>query len=183
MDSAAPLAELDAMRKLVEALSALDPASIGRVLRWAHEQYGVAPGSRPTTSRQHASLDVLVGNDGASSGGAQDLAEFYAACGPKTDAHKTLVVSYWLQERAAEKSVDAQRVNTELKQLGHGVGNITRAFDLLIRCRPQLVIQTKKAGTSKQARKLYKVTVEGRSFVENVLATGRGSIDVGDHER
>jgi hypothetical protein len=176
MDNAAPLAELEAMRKLIEALSPLEPSSVGRVLRWAQEQYGVTPsesrGSFPGNS-QHASAKAAPNFDHAISG-APELADFYSAIGPRIDAHKALVVAYWLQERTGVKGLDAQRVNTELKQLGHGVGNITRAFDALIRSKPQLVIQTKKSGTTQQARKLYKVTVEGRHFVETEMAHRHG---------
>jgi hypothetical protein len=82
------------------------------------------------------------------------------------------VVCYWLQEINESKGIDARVVNDELKHLGHGIGNITRAFDRLKRSRPQLVIQTKKAGTTKQARKTYKMTVEGKSAVEQLLQTG-----------
>ena len=38
------------------------------------------------------------------------------------------------------------------------------------RVRPQLVIQLAKAGTSKQARKRYKVTVTGAKKVQELLA-------------
>jgi DNA-binding PadR family transcriptional regulator len=66
--------------------------------------------------------------------------------------------------------VEAQRVNTELKQLGHGVSNITRAFDALKSQKPALIMQTRKEGTSKQARKKYKVTTEGKKAVERMLS-------------
>jgi hypothetical protein len=48
--------------------------------------------------------------------------------------------------------------------------NITSALDDLIEVRPQLVIQLAKAGTSKQARKRYKVTVAGAKKVQELLA-------------
>ena len=46
--------------------------------------------------------------------------------------------------------------------------NITSALDDLIEVRPQLVIQLAKAGTSKQARKRYKVTVAGAKKVQEL---------------
>ena len=48
-----------------------------------------------------------------------------------------------------------------LKNLGHGVGNITRAFDTLRASKPALTVQTRKEGSSKQARKKFRVTTEG----------------------
>ena len=60
-------------------------------------------------------------------------------------------------------------MNKKLKDLGYRVSNITTAFNGLINRRPQLVIQTKKSGTSKQARKLYRLTTEGQRAVERML--------------
>ena len=74
-----------------------------------------------------------------------------------------------------EADFDAQSVNTKLKHLGHGVGNITQALDVLKDRRPQLIVQLRKSGTTKQARKKYKVTTAGKSAVEAMLANGLGS--------
>jgi DNA-binding PadR family transcriptional regulator len=61
-------------------------------------------------------------------------------------------------------------LNKELKNLGHGVSNITSALDTLMSRKPALVIQTKKSGTSKQARKKYKLTLEGLRAVERMVS-------------
>ena len=112
--------------------------------------------------------------DGATADPLGDLAALYEACQPRTDSEKTLVVSFWLQEVDGAAGIDAQSVNTQLKQLGHGVGNITRAFDKLTQGRPQLMIQTKKAGTTKQARKTLRVTTEGRKMIEQMRQQSMG---------
>jgi hypothetical protein len=80
-----------------------------------------------------------------------------------------LVVGYWFQVHQGMKDFDSQRVNAELKNMGHGVGNITEAFTRLIDRRPQFVIQTRKSGTARQARKLYRVTNEGIKRVQSML--------------
>jgi hypothetical protein len=108
--------------------------------------------------------------DGASDGvdKGQTVAEYYDAANPKTDAEKTLVVAAWRQEVLGESSVESQSVNNELKHLGYGIGNVTRAFDVLKEQKPALVIQIQKSGTSKQARKKFKVTRVGLQRVQDM---------------
>ena len=62
-----------------------------------------------------------------------------------------------------------QEVNNELKDLGHEVSNITVAFTTLQNRKPHLARQVKKTGTSKQARKRYKLTIKGMRKVEQML--------------
>ena len=56
-----------------------------------------------------------------------------------------------------------------MKDLGHGVGNITDALTALKEERPALILQLKKSGTSKQARKTYKLTQEGIRRVQGMM--------------
>jgi hypothetical protein len=83
---------------------------------------------------------------------------------------KALVGAYWMQFKEGVNDVDAMTVNTRLKHLGHGVGNITRAFEALKAERPSPIVQTRKEGNTKQARKKFKVTNEGKKRVEGMLA-------------
>jgi hypothetical protein len=82
---------------------------------------------------------------------------------------KALVVAYWLQVRGGAADIDAQTANTELKHLGHGISNVTRAFEGLKSQKPALMIQLRKEGSTQQARKRFKVTAEGRKSVERML--------------
>ena len=68
----------------------------------------------------------------------------------------------------------AINVNGHLKDLGHTVSNITRAFDSLINRSPRLARQIAKSGSAKQARKRYKVTREGIKRVKSMLAQPTG---------
>ena len=99
----------------------------------------------------------------------ESLADFFARADAQIESDKALVVGYWLQIKEARGDFDSQSVNTELKNLGHGIGNITVAFNHLIAQRPQQVIQTKKSGNSRQARKLYRLTTAGINRVERGL--------------
>jgi hypothetical protein len=53
--------------------------------------------------------------------------------------------------------------------MGHGIGNITDAFNAAKEQKPALVMQTQKSGASKQARKRYKLTLMGIRRVESRL--------------
>lgn len=112
-------------------------------------------------------------NGAAGNGGAQrrfsDLAEVYAAASPSTDADRALVAGYWFQFLQGEADFGGQAVNSALKNLGHGVSNITSAFETLKAQKPALVMQLKKAGTTKQARKTCKLTAAGKNAVELLI--------------
>ncbi len=66
-------------------------------------------------------------------------------------------------------SFDSQSANTALKNLGHAIANITMALGALIKQKPALVLQTKKSGKSRQARKTFKLTVAGIKAVEDMI--------------
>jgi hypothetical protein len=166
-----PLAELDALRKVAEALSGLDDAAINRVLTWAADRFG----AKIVTSKSagNLKLDEADGETDTTTHDEvrtfEDVATFFSCAAPKTDADRALVVGYWVQYHVGAAEFEAFTINQELKNLGHGVGNITDALDKLKSRKPQLVIQTKKSGTSRQARKKYKLTNAGRLAVEAML--------------
>jgi hypothetical protein len=161
--------ELKAMAQVEAALGALGEEERSRVLLWAGSKFDVtlSPVRRKdkpdggTEETEEAEDDERE---------YEDFATFYDAARPKTDTDKALVAAYWLQVEEGQSEVNAQTANTSLKNLGHGVGQITRAFDGLKSQKPALVVQTKKEGSSQQARKKFKVTSEGRKAVERMLA-------------
>ena len=48
-------------------------------------------------------------------------------------------------------------------------------LEKLMKARPQLVIQLKKTGTSRQARKTYRLTTEGTRRVEAMVSGEAGA--------
>jgi hypothetical protein len=155
--------EIQAMSKVVEALSGLEEPVRERVLRWAVARY--------------ASSGASIGDDELEPQGGEvdiaafdDFSELFDAVGPSTEFEKVLVASYWFQEIEGHSSVAALTVNKALKQLGHGVGNVTREFNRLQAEKPSLVLQVKKKGSTKQARKQYKVTAAGKRKVGGMLS-------------
>lgn len=167
--------EVEAIAQLEVTLGTLDDVVRVRVLRWALERFGLHDLSSAKPQ------DKQVPNEGEgnrNSGEARSsvdlaqfgtLSEFYAIVSPSTAAETVLVAGYWFQFREGLEHLEAHRINSELKHLGHKVGNITRAFDSLISQKPQLVVQIKKEGKTKQARKKYKLTNSGKLSVEAML--------------
>lgn len=88
---------------------------------------------------------------------------------PETMAERALMGAYTLSRGKADKTVTSQAINAELKRAGIPVPNITRAIESNLRAKPPLMVQKKKMGTTRQARKQYAITSEGVEFVENKL--------------
>jgi hypothetical protein len=103
-------------------------------------------------------------------GDYEDLADLYNAANPTSDVQRALVAGYWFQVVEGNTTFASQTLNTALKDLGHGLSNITKALTALQQQRPALASQVKKAGKSRQARKVYKLTRAGITEVERMLA-------------
>lgn len=167
-------AELGAMVQIEAALKDLQDDERDRVMHWALSRFRIQTKASSTGGER---TDIGAGVTGTPASGAQrngsaeyeDLATFYDAASPSSDAEKALVGAYWIQVREGAADVDAQSVNTQLKHLGHGISNVTRAFEGLKAQKPALVVQLRKDGSTQQARKRFKVTAEGKKAVERML--------------
>jgi hypothetical protein len=96
---------------------------------------------------------------------------------PETMAERALIGAYTLSRGKADKTVTSQAINAELKRAGIPVPNITRAIESNLRAKPPLMMQKKKMGTTRQARKQYAITPEGVEFVESKLQGAGGGGD------
>lgn len=158
--------EIKAMADITEALDGLESETTKRVLRWAMARY-------------NASAPLEVSDDEGEVGplpseqGFADFHDLYDAANPQTGLDRILVTGYWFQELEGHAQLDSFQINKELKNLGHGSGNITRDLQRLIDRRPRLVLQVRKEGTTKQARKKYRLSREGILAVQRMLE-GRG---------
>lgn len=167
-------AELKAMVQLESALKDLQDEERARVMQWAGSRFAVAiqPKLAAKGSGISSGAESALGEGEEGGGDATEhteLATLYDAAGPTTDMEKALVAAYWIQVREDNADFDAQTVNTQLKHLGHQIGNVTRALEGLKAQKPALIVQTRKEGSTRQARKRFKVTVEGRKVVERML--------------
>jgi len=156
--------EINAMSQVAAAMAPLDDSARARVLHWAMSRFRtstVASGQSTPSGGTQFQL--------ASAQQFESFAELFEAASPSTDRERALVAAYWEQVCQGQASFVSQTLNGALKDLGHGVGNITDALSALKEERPALILQLKKAGTSKQARKTYKLTQEGLRRVQGML--------------
>jgi len=151
--------EVQAMALISRALDGLEPQTAARVVRWVVDRYRQAGsgGSFPDSPDRPGRVQFT------------DVASLYDAANPLTEAEKVLVVGYWMQVFENVADLDAQAINAELKQLGHGVTNITTAFRNLMHRSPRLALQIRKSGPAKQARKKYRLTNEGVRRVDEMI--------------
>ncbi len=152
--------ELTAMSSISKTLDSLeDDGTRGRVIRWVADKHGISIRTMGGRKEPSASLDEM-----------ESFEDLWVAADPKTQPMKALVVSTWFQVRQKQQNLKGFQVNKTLKNLGHGIKDITGAFNQLIETKPALAIQVKKSGTSKQARKEYRITREGIQKVEEMIA-------------
>jgi hypothetical protein len=171
-----PDKEIDAMAAIASALDKFTEEEreiVERILGWACSRYNVNIGAGRSTPVKGAM--VAAAQEDGQNIGFEDIADLYAAANPKTASDKALIAGYWLATGEGSPDFAAQEINKHLKNLGHGVSNITDALSSLISRRPSLVMQTAKSGKSKQARKKYKLTRAGLDRVTAMIsAHGNG---------
>ena len=164
--------ELEAIRAALNALTPLEDEAKERVWAYIGKRLEIITSAPRAEMNDDDAEDVVIDTPQTANAAAsryEALGELFAAAQPKTNGQKALVVGYWLQVKGGLSDVSGQAVNGELKQLGHGVANITNALEELKNTKPALAIQLRKSGTSKQARKKYKITEAGIKAVEEML--------------
>lgn len=142
----------------------LDDAGLQRTVRWVVEKYHKSTGGK--SSQGANPLEILQ----PPRGDAADLPTLFQKCTPSTYGEKILVAAYYHQEINGQKEWDSRAVNRDLKQLGHQVPKIVDFIQRLADKSPALVIQTKKEGSTRQARKKYRLTEEGINEVKSLMA-------------
>lgn len=170
----APDKEFAAMQAVHKALEPLDEDARKRVVEYISARLEIAPPTpvAPRTVQPASDEKVDEAALEAEETGAPKFSSFAELCDaaqPKSNSEKALVASYWLQVCQAADSFDGFSANKELKNLGHGISNITNAIEALKGRKPALVLQLKKSGKTQQARKTYKVTIAGIKAVEAMI--------------
>lgn len=157
--------ELEALTSIQKTLEGVDEEPRKRILGYLVNRYGTAEAvqRRGALGRDVVEEDLEF----------VDVADLYHAAHPQTEAEKALVVGYWFQVHEKQGDFGGQVVNTTLKNLGEGVSNITTAMSALADRTPALAMQVKKKGTTKQARKQYRLTKPGVEAVERMVAGNR----------
>lgn len=99
--------------------------------------------------------------------GGQSISSLMEAWRPETMAERALLGAFVLSRGRPDRTVTSQAINAELKRTGLPVPNITRAIESNLRAKPPLMVQKKKMGTTRQARKQYALTQEGADLVNS----------------
>jgi hypothetical protein len=160
--------EFEAARAVTEILDSLDEEVRSRVVRWIRDLYGVPLTAKRAGDRSPdggESLEETAGDPA----GLEALSDIIDGANPRTSGDRALCIAYWLQTRQGQTEWTSQAVNTELKNLGHPVKNITDVLESLKNRRPAPVQQTKKLGKAKQARKRYRLTQAGIRACETMI--------------
>jgi hypothetical protein len=161
--------ELHALSAIQSLLSELPEASQGRIVTWIMSRFGGLGIVR--APMKVGEVNQVVDSQRE----FPDLASLFVAARPSTGSEKALTVAYWLQECMRHDEWEGFAINTELKHLGHGLKNVTDALNSLIEHKPQLVVQLRKSGKTKQARKRYKLTAEGIRKTRLMVSAGSES--------
>ena len=184
--------EIEAIAKSYDLFKVLEDDSKIRVIHWLISKFHLSPQPLEWAQHQEQALEKkdtikILANGNIDMGALNDggviissssekllenyemLADFFSDASPKTDWEKALVVATYLQIKKGLSDFSGLEVNKELKDLGYASSNITDAFDVCINKKPQLILQLRKEGNSKQARKKYKVSNEGIKLVRTML--------------
>jgi hypothetical protein len=171
--------EIEAMGNVIAALDRLgdDNDARVRVLRWAADRYGVQIAPAEPMKPSAGMLDGLAEERPPRSADARDAIEptfgqfvdLFDAIDPRSDVDKALTAAYWLQVISKQSSWQSLRVNNLLKDMGHGVGNVTSALRSAQERKPALVRQVHKSGRSAQSWKTYRLTTSGVSYMRRKL--------------
>lgn len=157
--------ELKAIKTITGALEELGEEQRRGVLLYINNRYrlGGRESEITATGPAHRQLEDVATSH-------SDIGDFFDAVDPATEAERVLVGAYWVQVVEGAEEFESAQVNKHLKNLGHPVSNITRALDSMMTQSPRLVLQTQKSGTSKQARKRYKVTRAGTKKIQSMIS-------------
>jgi hypothetical protein len=161
--------ELYAMHNIMHIFDELnDKEMIQRILFWIFKKYEIEvdvslPANKFINNSNGAKLssDISIRYD--------SLADFLSLLSPSTDVERTLAVAYYLQVFIKKEELTSRDIHFELKQLGYPSANITVAISRIINRKPQLMIQLRKEGNSKQAQKVFKVSSMGIRYIQEKL--------------
>jgi hypothetical protein len=163
--------ELKAMQAIVQVLDEIDTDARQRVIAWIADRYGISFGAKKGSWIRN---DRGEESDNATGYQFDSFSDLFDATAPDTESGMALVGGYWFQSVQANADFSSQQVNDELKNLGHALSNVTRAFDVLREAKPAMVRQIQKSGKTKQARKRYRLTEAGIKAVRGMVKDSEG---------
>ena len=119
------------------------------------------PETTPVMEKRKPGRPPKTDGMGINFGEFDNIEELFLTSDVKKVSHRILLAAAYLQEKNNLDEVSSLDINTQLKKLGYGVTNITTLINGLLKKKPPLMEVTKKEGTTKQARRKFKVTPQG----------------------
>jgi hypothetical protein len=173
--SAMDFRDIEALQNILKILGDFEPIEQERLLRWVAEKLELKR-DQTGSKRPTASLPLVADTPEAPvADGLQSfatVADLMASINVRTHAERALAVAVFLQYRNAKPALTGFEINNELKHLGHMLSNITDTLSALQNTNPKLLIQIRKSGKTRQARKQYKVTDAGYRRILQILQQG-----------
>lgn len=185
------LRELSVMQQVADITSTLTPNERMRVAAWFYElaSQDETPQAQALTTtaalppaQVAAALAAAPEQDAAADAEADapadapaektydSFAAFYAAAAPRKGAQKAAVAGYWLETREAHESWKASEVNKLLKSIDVKVSSMSIVLTNAVKVESPLVEELGRLGDSERSRKTFKLTDQGRAYVEAQLA-------------
>ena len=163
--------EIIAMQTIFDTLKGLSGDEQHRVLTYiaSRLELDITSSIKTSSMSLDKSLEEDTVVDNQETEEFLQCAELFDKTKPGSNSEKALVVAYWLMISKGQESFVAHSINKELKHLGVGVPNITGALDRLMSSDPALILQIRKDGKSRQARKVYKLTHAGTKKVKDMI--------------
>ncbi|MYB39948.1 hypothetical protein F4X86_01465 [Candidatus Saccharibacteria bacterium] len=161
--------EVQAISDIYRILGGLDEDTCLRVLTLAISKFGTGSNQQAPSALVTPHQGVSNNSSELSESGFDSFAELYDAFNAANETEQALIAAYWVQKVEGSTSWQSLAPNKLLKDTGYGIENITRALSGSIDRKPKHIVQLKKDGKSKQARKTYKLTSAGIKYVKSRL--------------
>ena len=171
-----PKNELDAIQVVYEALEPLSREARTRILHYIASllaidgTLGTPPLKNDSVNEELEATPGQVDNTQWSSQ-FSTFAELHDKAGPVTKCGQcSCSLPIGCNNFEGNENFGSQGINKELKHLGTGVKNITSALDQLRNSKPALILQVRKGGKSRQARKIFRLTEAGIKRVREMIS-------------
>ncbi len=171
------LSELTVMNDVAKILSTLNGDEQRRVIVWLTDYFGILDDDY--SDYDFAAMDSLEpqafteyeADDEPVAEEAPDTFEsFYNLVAPKTAIQKIVTAAHWLENKDGKEAWKSFEVNKLLKSVDVKVTSVSGTLGLEEKKDQPLVEVLQKSGDSMQARKTFRLSDAGRSFIEDRIA-------------
>ena len=162
--------DLEAVRKVAEAIVAFDPGDQERILRWARERVGLNVGA-PTAFQPTPSTDAAAGTTASSIGNTTDIKSFVESKKPGSETQFAATVAYYFRFKAPEQMRKESIVAADLQEACRQVDRdrLRKPAQTLINAHSQGLLDRGERGA-------YTINTVGENLVAMALPAGGARI-------